>query len=100
MTAPSMTGIVRRFCDHPLRERGPHGWDRPPCLCGLPRPVSRWTVAKLARLRQLMHEHGSVAIAARLLDERVHDCDIALAALMGRTPAHALAAIEAALERS
>lgn len=83
--------VIRRFCECGVHNR---------CSCGRPPRVTGWTVAKLAELRELMRDHGSVAIAAARIDETVHECNRALNALLGRTPAHALAALEAAKARS
>lgn len=79
-------GLVRRYCRCDFVRR---------CTCGDPTPASGWTVERLARLRALMNEHGSVAIAAFLLGEPAQRCNIALNDLLGRTPAHALAVLEA-----
>lgn len=83
--------VLRRFCGCPIAGG---------CVCGLPRPTTRWTVDRLDRLWALMKEHGSVHVAAQLLDETVHECNVALDALLGRTAAHALAALEAKAARS
>lgn len=81
-----LKGVVRRFCACGSGLR---------CECELPQPRTRWTVERLAELRELMRDHGSVAIAAARLDETVNGCNLALDALMSRTPAHALAVLEA-----
>lgn len=82
--------LIRRFCHCALEQL---------CRCGLQPSRSGWSVAGLIELQQLMAEHGSVATAARLLNRTLQDCNIALDRLMGRTPAHALAALEAWAER-
>ena len=81
-------GFLRRFCEcSPGR-----------CACGLPQTRSGWTVESLTELRDLMALHRSVAIVARMTGWNARDCNIALNALMGRTPVHALAALEALAE--
>lgn len=82
--------LMRRFCSCDFTA---------PCRCGQEPPKSGWTVHGLAHLWDLMKEHGSLAIAAQLLDRTQHDCNIALDALLGATPAHALARLEARVER-
>ncbi len=84
-------GLVRRYC-------GCGGLNA--CRCGLPRPNSGWTVASLTRLRTAMRDHGSLQIAAAELGDSVQNCNIALNALLGRTPTHALAALEAKAAKS
>lgn len=83
--------LVRRFCGC--------GADNA-CRCGLPRRLTGWTVESLTELRQLMHDHGSLHAAAALLGETSHECNLALDALMSRTPTHALAVLEARKARS
>lgn len=85
-----LAGFVRRFCECGALNR---------CVCNRPRPASGWTVGRLSYLRELMHDHGSVGVAADVLGDSVQRCNLALNALLGRTPAHALAALEAAAER-
>jgi hypothetical protein len=84
-------GLMRRFCSCGLQNH---------CVCGLPRPASGWTVGRLSMLRELMREHGSMTIAAQLLGESTHNTNLALDALLGRTPTHALAVLEAKAKRS
>lgn len=78
-------GIVRRYCDCGVRQS---------CRCGLPLASSGWSVAGLTDLRDLMREHGSLKTVARLSGRSVRECNRALNALLGRTPVHALAALE------
>ena len=49
----------------------------------------------LAELRQLMREHANLETVALLTGASRRECNVALNALVGRTPAHALAALEA-----
>lgn len=70
------------------------------CHCGLPRPTSGWTVERLTRLRAEMALHNDLTIVAELLGETRHGCNLALDALLGATPTHALARLEAARERA
>ncbi len=79
-------GLIRRFCSCGKINI---------CVCGLPQTNSGWTVESLTRLRLSMQEHGSVQVAAFELGETVHRCNVALNELLGRTPQHALAALEA-----
>lgn len=79
-------GFIRRFCSCGAVNR---------CACGLPRPESGWTVAGLTALRQAMKDHLCLATVSAVTGRTTHDCNVALFALMGRTPAHALAALEA-----
>jgi len=78
--------IVRRFCACGARNR---------CRCDLPPARSGWTVEGLVELRQLMREHASLETVALLTGASRRECNVALNALVGRTPAHALAALEA-----
>lgn len=82
--------IIRRFCACGAMNR---------CVCDLDPPRSGWTVEALAELRQLMREHGSVETVAMLTGASQRDCNLALNALIGRTPTHALAALEAKVPR-
>lgn len=85
------TALVRRFCSCDFVRV---------CHCGLPQTRSGWTVAALARLKREMQEHGSLQRAAETLGESRQRCNIALDALLGRTPTHALAALEAKAAKS
>jgi len=82
--------IVRRFCACGAMNR---------CDCDLPPPRSGWTVDSLTELRQLMREHGSLETVAMITGVSRRDCNVALNALIGRTPVHALAALEAGMPR-
>jgi hypothetical protein len=83
---PLPAAIVRRFCDCGITNR---------CHCDLPPARSGWTVEALAELRQLMREHRSLETVAELTGASRRECNVALNALIGRSPAHALAALEA-----
>lgn len=83
-------GIIRRYCRCDLERI---------CRCDLPRTLSGWTVGKLSRLRLVMHEHGSLSTAAAEVAETLQRANIALEALLGRTPTQALAALEARASR-
>lgn len=78
-------GMLRRYCACGVINR---------CGCGLPVAASGWSVAGLQDLRDLMREHGSLHAVAALTGRSVRECNRALNALIGRTPAHALAALE------
>lgn len=78
--------LLRRFCSC--------GVDND-CRCGLPRRMTGWTAGSLGELRHLMREHGSLDVVAALLGETKHECNKALDALLGATPTHALARLEA-----
>lgn len=80
------SALLRRFCSC--------GVDND-CRCGLPRRLTGWTVEGLAELRQLMREHHSLDVVASLIGETKHECNKALDALLGATPTHALARLEA-----
>lgn len=82
--------LVRRFCACDFVS---------PCRCGLEPPKSGWTVAALTEVRDLMREHRSLAVVASLTSRTRRDCNIALDALLGATPTHALARLEARAER-
>lgn len=82
--------IVRRFCACGTMIR---------CHCDLPPARSGWTVEGLAELRQLMREHGSLETVALITGASRRDCNVALNALIGRTPVHAFAALEAGMPR-
>lgn len=82
--------LVRRFCGCGAAND---------CRCGLPRPQTGWTVDGLAELRQLMREHGSLETVAYLTARTRHECNLALDALLGATPVHALARLEAQAAR-
>ena len=84
-------GLVRRFCGCDFVRV---------CHCGLPQTRSGWTVGALSRLKLEMQEHGSLQRAAETLGESRQRCNIALDALLGRTPTHALAALEAKAAKS
>lgn len=86
----AVSGIIRRFCSCDFVRS---------CSCGEPRPRSGWTAAELTDLRKLMREHGSMARVASLMSRTQRDCNRALFALIGRTPEHALAALEAKAAR-
>lgn len=88
--APTNPGIIRRYCVCELG-RG--------CLCDLASSRSGWTIEKLARLRQSMRDHGSLSIAAAEVDETVRRANVALEALLGRSPQQAFAALEAKVAR-
>lgn len=77
--------IVRRYCACGQLNR---------CTCGLPRPSSGWTVGRLAELRTLRREGFSLEHAAFQVASTPQRCNIALNALVGRTPGHALAVLE------
>ena len=83
--------IVRRYCGCGVLNR---------CICNLPRPASGWTIERLSELRRLKCEGLSLDDAAFELGESRQRCNIALNALIGRTPAHALAALEHQAKRS
>lgn len=78
--------LLRRFCRCDFVS---------PCGCGQEPPRSGWTVAGLTGLRDLYREHRSLTRVAALTSRRQHDCNVALDALLGRTPTHALAVLEA-----
>lgn len=82
--------IIRRYCRCDLERI---------CRCGLPSSRSGWTVAKLARLQQAMREHGSLGPAAAEVGETRHRANVALDAMLGKSPVHALAALEARASR-
>lgn len=84
------SSVVRRFCACELERI---------CRCGLPRTRSGWSVESLTTLRATMREHGSLETTAAVLGESRRRCNVALNALIGRTPAHALAALEHLAER-
>lgn len=84
-------GFIRRFCSCGVNNR---------CSCGLPLPATGWTVAGLTEVRQAMKEHLSLSAVVEITGRSRHDCNVALFALMGRTPAHALAALEAKAARA
>lgn len=89
--SPALLGsFVRRFCSC--------GFVRA-CGCGEAQPISGWTVTGLTELRQLMREHGSLLRVAALLMRSGRDCNVALDALLGRSPTHALAVLEARAAR-
>ncbi|NBW06949.1 MAG: hypothetical protein EBR82_02860 [Caulobacteraceae bacterium] len=77
--------IVRRYCDCGALNR---------CVCGLPRADSGWTVDRLQRLRILRLEGHSVSECAFQLGQDAQQTNIAINAMLGRTPAHALAVLE------
>lgn len=83
-------GIIRRYCSCASLRL---------CTCSLPAPRSGWSIERLERLRQVMREHGSLAIAAAAVDETLQRANIALEALLGRTPEQAMAALEARASR-
>ena len=83
---PFPAAIVRKFCACGATNR---------CRCDLPPGRSGWTVEGLTELRQLMREHASLETVALLTGASRRECNVALNALVGRTPAHALAALEA-----
>ncbi|WP_312203874.1 hypothetical protein [Brevundimonas sp.] len=57
---------------------------------------SGWTVGRLSALRELAHSfRGDLTEVAAALGCDKADCDIALNALLGRTPTQALQALEA-----
>lgn len=82
--------IIRRYCACDLERV---------CRCDLPRTLSGWTVGKLSRLRLAMQEHASLSVAASEVSETLQRANIALEALLGRTPSQALAALEARASR-
>lgn len=84
-------GLVRRYCSCAIPATE---------CCDLPQRHSGWTVERLAALRREMQAHGSVQKAAEALGESLQRCGIALFALLGRSPAHALAALERQAARS
>ncbi len=65
------------------------------CRCGRDKPASGWTVAALEDLRDLMREHQSLFTVAALTGRTRRECNVALDALLCRTPTHALAVLEA-----
>lgn len=83
-------GIIRRYCSCDLERI---------CRCDLPHTLSGWTVAKLSQLRMTMRDHGSLSIAAAEVSETRQRANVALEALLGRTPVQALAALEARASR-
>lgn len=83
-------GFIRRFCSCGADNR---------CVCGRPRAVTGWSIGGLMEVRRIMRLHHSLAAVVVQTGRSSHDCNIALNALMGRTPAHALAALEAKTER-
>lgn len=82
--------IIRRFCSCELERV---------CRCGLPRTRTGWTVASLSRLREVHGQTHDLTLTAMMLGETRNRCNLALDHLIGRTPAHALAALEAAAEK-
>lgn len=61
-----------------------------------PRGRSGWTIAKLALLRELNREFRSDLVEiADLLGETRHHCNLALDAMLGRSPIEAYAFLEA-----
>jgi hypothetical protein len=84
--SPFPATIIRRFCACGTKNH---------CRCDLPPARSGWTVEGLVELRQLMREHASLETVALLTGASRRECNVALNALVGRTPAHALAALEA-----
>ena len=78
--------IVRRYCSCDFT---------PACRCDLPATRTGWTVESLAELRQAMKDHGSLSAAAAIVGEPLQRANVALEALLGRSPAQALAALEA-----
>ncbi len=57
---------------------------------------SGWTVGRLSALRELAHSfRGDLTEVAAAMGRDKSDCDIALNALLGRTPTQALLALEA-----
>ena len=82
--------IVRRYCSCDFTRV---------CRCGLPATRSGWTVESLAALKRANREHGSLSRAAAEVGEPLQRTNIALEALLGRTPAQALAALEARAAR-
>lgn len=57
---------------------------------------SGWTVGRLSALRELAHSfRGDLTEVAAALGRDRSDCDIALNALLGRTPTQALQALNA-----
>ena len=83
-------GIIRRYCSCDLERV---------CGCDLVRTRSGWTVEKLIRLQQAMREHRSLRAAAAEVEETCHRANLALDAMLGKSPAHALAALEARASR-
>jgi hypothetical protein len=66
------------------------------------RPMTRsgWTVSKLTELREVAADFGGdLTEIASLIGETRRRCNIALDALVGRTPEQALAVLEAAADR-
>lgn len=78
--------LLRRFCSCEL-ERA--------CTCDAEPSLSGWSVEALTELWELMRLHGSAATAAHLMRRTLRDCNVALDALLGATPTHALARLEA-----
>jgi hypothetical protein len=64
------------------------------CNCGLKRPMSGWTVESLTELQNEMRLHLSLKAVVEQLGGDTQGYNIALNALLGRTPAHALAVLE------
>lgn len=83
-------GFIRRYCSCDLERI---------CRCGLPSSRSGWTIDKLTRLQQAMREHGSLGPAAAEVGETRHRANVALDAMLGKSPVHALAALEARASR-
>ncbi len=84
------SALLRRFCSCGVDSA---------CRCGLPRRLTGWTVEGLTELRELMREHHSLYTVAALIGETTHECNKALDALLGATPTHALARLEAKAAR-
>tara|TARA_R110002167_G_scaffold12963_6_gene54894 strand:+ start:5971 stop:6252 length:282 start_codon:yes stop_codon:yes gene_type:complete len=81
-------GLLRRFCSCDFT-----------CSCGAERPQSGWSVSGLTELRALMLEHHSLTKVSALLSRSQRDCNVALDTLLGRSPTHALAVLEARAAR-
>ncbi|RYE61087.1 MAG: hypothetical protein EOP20_00695 [Hyphomicrobiales bacterium] len=78
--------LLRRFCSCPARTT---------CVCGLKPTKSGWSAPALAELKLAMNDLRSVSVVAVRLNRTTHDCNRALDVLIGRTPQHALAVLEA-----